>query len=180
MSDVVAHGEQQLSEVLGLCRCLVAEDAARYFGQSVHYLGYLLSEDVLQVFHGVVGVFHHIVEQCRADAGGAESHLLCGYLRHGYGVHDIGFAREAPHAFVGLFGEVVGFGYDVHLLSVGRGQIAVEHLLEGIVHHPFLFLFLSYLLVAEALCFHTCVLLHSLVVRCVFLPSSGLSASARP
>ena len=62
-ADVLAHGEQQLLEVLGLRRCLLTEDATRNLGQSVDNLRNLRTKDVGDILHGVVGVFHHVVEQ---------------------------------------------------------------------------------------------------------------------
>ena len=67
-ADVVAHREQQLLEVLGLCGGFVTEDAAGDLGQSVDDLRYLFTEDVLYVLDGVFRVLHHIMEQGGADA----------------------------------------------------------------------------------------------------------------
>ena len=60
-ADVFAHGEQQFLEVLCLGRGLFTEDAAANLGQTVHNLGYLRTEDVLNVLGGIVGIFHHVV-----------------------------------------------------------------------------------------------------------------------
>ena len=60
-ADIITHGEQQLLEVLGLCRCLFAEDSAADLCQTVNNLGYLGTEDVLDVLHGIVGILYHIV-----------------------------------------------------------------------------------------------------------------------
>ena len=117
-SYVVAHGEQQLLEVFCLCRSLLSEDAATDLRQSVNNLCYLGSEDVLDVLYGVVCVFHHIVEQCRTDAGRAESDLSAGYLSHGDGVHDVGLAGKSAHTLVSLTGKVECLCDQVHLLAV--------------------------------------------------------------
>ena len=82
-SDIIAHGEQEFLEILCLPRCFVAEDSTAYLGESVNDLCYLFAEDVADVFYGVIGVFHHVVQQGCTDAGGAESHFLAGYLSHG-------------------------------------------------------------------------------------------------
>ena len=60
---VFAHRQQQFLEVLGLCRSLLAEDAAADFRQSVDNLCNLRTEHILNVLNSVVGVFHHIVQQ---------------------------------------------------------------------------------------------------------------------
>ena len=134
-ADVVVHREEQLLEVFCLSRSLVAEDATRDLGQSVHNLCDLRSEDVLDVLHRVVGILHDVVEQGRADARGSQSDLLAGDLRHGYRVHNIWLARETLHALVRLAREVESLGDDPHLLSVARGQVGVEKVLESVVHH---------------------------------------------
>ena len=59
--DVVAHGQQQFLERLGLGRRLVAEDASRYFRKPVYDLSDFRTENVRDVFHGVVSVFYHVV-----------------------------------------------------------------------------------------------------------------------
>ena len=60
-SYVVAHGEQQLLEVLSLCRGFVAKDTATDFCQTVNDESYLFAKDILHVFNGVVGIFNNIV-----------------------------------------------------------------------------------------------------------------------
>jgi acanthoscurrin-2 len=125
---ILAHGQQQLAEILGLGRGLVAEDAARNLCQTLHQLGYLFAEVHLDVLHGVVGVLHYIVEQRRADRGGAKAYLLAGDFRHRYGVEDIRLAAAAADTLVSRFGKPVGPLDYLHLLAVVGGQIAVEHL----------------------------------------------------
>ena len=117
-ANVVAHGKQQLLEVLCLGRGLFSEDTAADLGQSVHNLRYLRAKDVLDVLCGVVGVFHHVVQQGSTDTGRAQSHLLTGYLGNSDGVHDIGLARQTAHAFVCLSGKVECLGDEIHLLAV--------------------------------------------------------------
>ena len=68
-ADIIAHGEQQLLEVLRLGRGLLSEDTAGDLGQSVDDLRDLMTEDILDVLYGVVGIFYHVMEQGRADAG---------------------------------------------------------------------------------------------------------------
>ena len=142
-ADVVAHGEQQLLEVFGLCGSLVAEDTARYLGQSVHNLGYLGAEDVLDVLDGVVGVFHHVVQQGGADGGGTQSDFSTHNLGYGDGVQYVRFTRTPLDAFVRLVGKVECLGDDFHTLAVLGGQVAVQQVLESCLYHRFFrFLFL--------------------------------------
>ena len=91
-ADVVAHGQQQFLERLGLRGCLVAEDAAGDFGQAVHNLGNLGTEDIADILYGIVGILYHVMQKGGADAGAAQTYLLAGNLRYGDGVHDIGLA----------------------------------------------------------------------------------------
>ena len=60
-SDVLAHCEQQLLEGFSLHRRFVAEDAARYLGQSIYDLRYLRAEDVGDVLDRIVRIFYHIM-----------------------------------------------------------------------------------------------------------------------
>ena len=93
-----------------------------------------MSEDILDVLHGIVGVLHHVVQQGCADACGAKSHFGAGDLCHGYGVHDVWFARESSHAFVCLPCKVERPCDDVHLLAVSCGEIVVQQMLESVFH----------------------------------------------
>ena len=118
-ANVITHGEQQFLEVLGLCRCLLAEDSTRYLGQPVDNLRNLRAEHIADILDCIIGIFHHIVQQCRADAGRAKAHLLTGDLGYGDGMHDIWFARKTTHALMCLTGKVECLGNQVHFLSVG-------------------------------------------------------------
>ena len=66
-TNVVTHREQQLLEVLGLCRSLFAEDTTTDLCKSVNNLCNLCTEDILDVFNGVVGILNNIVQQCGTD-----------------------------------------------------------------------------------------------------------------
>ena len=66
---ILRHRKQQLAEILGLGRGLVAEDAARNLGEPLHELGDFLAEILLDILYGVVRILHHVVEQCGADRG---------------------------------------------------------------------------------------------------------------
>ena len=115
---VGAHREQQLPEVLGLRRGMGAEDAARYLGEPLHNLGYLLAKLGLDVLDGVVGVLYHVVKQRGAYRGGPQPNLLAHNRGHGYGVHDVGLSRAATYALVGLFRKPECLLNDFHFLAM--------------------------------------------------------------
>ena len=68
-ANIVAHSEQQLAEILGLCRSLRTENTAGDFGQTVNNLRNLLAKHRLDVLGGVFRIFHHIVQKCRTNRG---------------------------------------------------------------------------------------------------------------
>ena len=133
--DVVAHGQQQFLERLGLGRRLVAEDASRYFCKPVYDLGDFRTEDVGEIFHGVVCVFYYVVEQGGADGGRTQTDFAAYDLGYGQRMHDVRFAGKAAHSFMGLFGKIKSLGNDFHLFAVARCQISVYQMLKGIVYH---------------------------------------------
>ena len=135
-ADVLAHRQQQLAEVLGLCRGAVAEDAAGDFGQSPDNLGHLVAEVGAYVLDGVLGVLDDVVKEGGAYRRGAKANLLARYFGYRYGVQYVRLARAAAHTGMGVFGEAVGPLDNLHFLAVVAGQIAVEHIAEGVVHHP--------------------------------------------
>ena len=91
-ADVFVHRKQQLAEILGLSRRLVAEDSARDFRQAVDKLCHFRPEIALDVFDGVVGIFDNVVEQSRAYRGRPQPYLAAGYARNRYGMENIGLA----------------------------------------------------------------------------------------
>ena len=127
---VVVHRQEQLLEVFGLRRSLVAEDAPGDLRQPAHELGNLGAEDVPYVLHRVVRVLHHVVQQGGADGGGAQPDLRADDAPHGYGVQDVGLAAGALDAAVGLVGKVEGLGYDFHPLAVVAGQVFLQQPVE--------------------------------------------------
>ena len=116
--DIVAHSQQQLPEVLRLCRSLFAEDTAGYLRQTVHDLGDLLAEHVLNILNRIFGIFHNIVQQSRTDGCRPQSHLAANDTRHRYRVHDIRLTRTAFHACMRLIGKVERLGNTFHLASM--------------------------------------------------------------
>ena len=146
---VVAHGEQQFLEVFRLCRRLFTKYSSAYLRESIHYLRHLGTEDVLYVLHGIVGVFHHVVQQCRTYTRRTESHLLACYLRHGDGVHYIRFARQTPYTLVRLLGKVERLGDEIHLLAMSRLAVCVQQVLICIIYHQLVLLFKFFLLLVH-------------------------------
>ena len=131
-ADVFRHGEQQPAEVLGLGRCLVAEDTARNLGEPVDNRGYLFAEVVFDVFDRILRVFDHVVEQSGAYRGGAQPYLLAHDAGHGNGVEDVGLARTAADTLVGLFGKLECTLDNLDFLAVVGVEIAIEQFLEFI------------------------------------------------
>ena len=136
---ILAHGEQQLAEILGLRRRLVAEYTTGNLGETLHELGYLRAKLTGDVFHRIVGILDHIMEQRRAYRCRAEADLLAGNLGHGYGVHDIRLAGAAAHSLVRLLGKAVCTLDDLHLLAVIAAQVAIEHVGKGSFDHAVFF-----------------------------------------
>ncbi len=60
-ANVVAHGQQEVLEVVRLHGCLVAEHSSGYLRQSAYDECYLWAEDVTDVVDGVVGVLQYVV-----------------------------------------------------------------------------------------------------------------------
>ena len=116
--DIITHRQQQLTEILCLRRCLFTEYTAGYLRQAVHDLGDLLAEHILYIFHRVLGVLHHIVQQSRTNRCGPQSHLAANNTCHGYRVHDVRLARTTFHTGMCLVGKVKRFGYALHLTPV--------------------------------------------------------------
>ena len=135
---------------------MVAEDAAGYLGQSVDNLCYLGAEEILDVLDGVVGVFHHVVQQGGADGGGAQPYLVAGDARHGDGVHDVRLAGAPLDAAVGLVGEVERLGDDFHPAAMLGVEVVAEQLLECLLYH--LLLGLLFLFQRTILCHIVCLL----------------------
>ena len=115
---VVGHGEEKLAYVLGLLHRLVHENATRDLGESDHDTGNLGTKLVLNVFGGVVGVLHHIVQKGSADAGATQSNLFHHNTCDSQRVHHVGLSREAADATVRLARQVIGTRDDIHLLAV--------------------------------------------------------------
>ena len=138
-SYVLAHREEQLLERLSLHRRFVAEDAARYLGQSIDNLRYLRPEDVGNVLYRVVRILYHIVQERRADTGAAQADVLARNLRHGDGMHDVWLAGKSSDALVRFLCEVERLVDDFGVLAVVGCQVSVNQVLIRFGNHPLVF-----------------------------------------
>ena len=142
-ADIVVHRQQQLLEVLGLRRGAVTEDAARNLGQPVHDLCDFRAEQVLDVLYRIVRVFHHIMQQGRADGSRSQADFHASDAGHGDGMQDIRFARASAHAFVRLSGEIECFRDNLHFSPVPARQVSVQQFLKSLVDELLVCLLLS-------------------------------------
>ena len=124
--DVVRHGEQQLLEVLCLCRSAVTEDSTGYFSQSVHNLGDLRTKDILDVFHCVISVLYHIMQQGCTYRSGTETYFIAYNAGNGNRVHNIRFARTAFDTFMRLIGKVESLRNDFNLFAMFSVEIIIQ------------------------------------------------------
>ena len=62
-TNIIAHSEQQLLEILSLSRSLITENTTTDFSQTVYNLCYFSSEYVFNVINSIVCVFNDIVKQ---------------------------------------------------------------------------------------------------------------------
>ena len=92
-ADVIAHSEEEFFECLRLSRGLVAEYSSAYLSDSIHYLRNLRSENILDIFYGVVRILYHIVQKGGADTSAAQTYLTANDLSNGQRMHNVRFAR---------------------------------------------------------------------------------------
>ena len=114
-TDIVIEREQDSFEILGLhalraanvvvpLAVFIVQDGL-YLGKSVHQRSNLVSEQIAYIFDSVAGIFHDIVEQCRANGFVAKSDFRNYNLRHLYRVDNVWLARSSSDIFVGLIGK---------------------------------------------------------------------------
>ena len=118
-ADVVAQGVEELAEVvfllahIGGCACDFA-GLCHHFDQKCH----VVAKSFTDVFDGIGGVFHHIVEESCHNGVDVKHKLLSHNARHCHGVHDIGVSSRTLLPFVCFFGKGVGLTQANHV--VGR------------------------------------------------------------
>ena len=88
-ANIVAHRQQQFTEVLRLLRGFVAKYAAGNLCQTVNDLRNLCAKQVVNVLNGIIGIFHHVVQQCCAYRRTAQTDLAHHDLCHSQWVHNI-------------------------------------------------------------------------------------------
>ena len=128
-AHVVAHGQDHLADVLGLRLFLVLEDDHADLGDTVHDVGHVFAELVVDLFDGGAGVFHRIVQQARRHRGLVKAHVGQG-IGHGQRMGQIGLARKARLPRVSCGGEHIGLldQLQIGIMVVGR------HLVENFLN----------------------------------------------
>ena len=106
-TDVLAHGQDELAEVLSLFGAVGLELEAGEFGDAVDEAADGGAEHLVELGAGDAGVFDHIVQQGGDDAGGIEA-VAGEDVGDREGVGDVGVAVLAALAAVGLRGEDIG------------------------------------------------------------------------
>ena len=130
--DVLGHRHQHLAHGAGLLGLLGIELDPLQFGDTVDDGRQVLAELPRQVFEGDAGVFHRVVEQGGCDGDFVEAQF--GHdSGHRHRVGDVGLARLAALALVGLGGHLVGAGDVADLVARFPSAEAGDQWLELIV-----------------------------------------------
>ena len=117
-SDVIVKSKQDSFEILGLDAFGGCHGAAfmhfvvQYclnLCQSVHEKGDMVTEQITYILYGVVGIFNHIVKQCRGNRFVAEAYLLHHDFCHLDGMKNVWFTGTAAYMSVSLVREIEGF-----------------------------------------------------------------------
>ena len=106
--------------------------AVRYFGEPVDDGCYFFPEVVLDVFDGIFGVFHYVVQQGGAYRCRAQTYFLTDDTSHGDRVQYVGFARSSAYSLVGFFGKFERTLDNLDFLPVVGVEISVEQFLKFI------------------------------------------------
>ena len=120
---IVIQSQQDTLEILCLkASCLglgvIVEDNLD-LSEPVHKQGNPVPEQIADVVHSVVGIFHHIVQKGRRDGLVAQSDVGHYYLRHSDRMKYIRLSTASPDPFMGLVGKLEGFLHYIQLLLVG-------------------------------------------------------------
>ena len=83
-------------------------------GHARDNMGRLLSEQLIYLFQGGVGIFHHIMQQTGRNTDNVEVHVRQN-ARHRQGMVQIGFTGEANLTIVDFGGENIGTIDDVKI-----------------------------------------------------------------
>ena len=134
-TDILVDGEQQTTEVLRLLRSLVTEHTAADLRQTTHDLGDLVAKQSGDVFHRIIGVFHHIMQQRSTDTRATQTDLTHTDTRDGKGMHDIRLTTQTTHPVVRLVSKIERMRDDLHFLPVGSVRIVVQQRLKLALNH---------------------------------------------
>ncbi len=80
--DILRYGHQHFAEGERLPQIKIT----RQFCEPVNNPCHFLPKHVFNVGDGIFGIFHHIVQNCGTDGGGAQSQLTGNNVGHGNGV----------------------------------------------------------------------------------------------
>ena len=127
-ANVIVQGEKDALEILGLQALLGNVRAVGLLlivqhvldlGETVHEGGDLVAETFADVFHGIIRVFHHIVQQRGSNGLVSQADIVHHDARHGNGVQHIGLSAAAPDIAMCIVGELKGPPYHLHLFCIG-------------------------------------------------------------
>ncbi len=130
--DVLGHGQEHLSDVLGLLLLVAVGAEPRQLRDAVDELGDLAAEALLDVGQAVFGVLGDVVQERGLDRDRVDAEL--GHdLGRGDRVRDVGLTRRTALAGVRLDGQVEG-GIDRREVRgrVVRGDRRVEGRAQGL------------------------------------------------
>ena len=136
-ANIIVDRIKHMLEVIDLLRNLVV--SVRILGQHAHKVGNVFAKTLAKVFHRIVGVLYHVVQQGSHHRVGLQSKFDQRDTCHGYRVGDIGDAALPDLFRVSLGSQVVG-GLDARNL-IGRQQFmhAFEELLGLFLDNLFSF-----------------------------------------
>ncbi len=138
-AHVVIEGEEDALEVFGLktllgnvrsVGLLLGIQHVLDLGKAVYQRGNLVSKVVPDVFHGIVRVFHHIVQKGGRDGLVAQANVVYHNLGHGNGVQHIRLPAAAPHIAVGIVGKLKGLAHHFQFFPIGAALLGrcLQHL----------------------------------------------------
>ena len=125
-ADVLHHGEDHLAEVLRLRLGLAAELDLGQLGDAIDQLGDLFAEFAGQLLLADAGVLNDVVQDGGDEGAGVHAHLGQD-PGHRQRMVDVGFARHAHLAIVGLGAVEVG---PVDVLDLVGFEVSLEELAQ--------------------------------------------------
>ena len=104
---------EQLLIVVQLLRHIVI--ALFLLRHHIHEEGHIITEHVAYLVNGVVGVFHHIVQEGAYDGVDIQTQLLRRYSCHSHRVYNIRCATLAILILMGFLGKGIGFPHPLQV-----------------------------------------------------------------